>query len=83
MCLNHQSLAKLGVSHTHTDNLHVGYADVESFHQVGMPDKAHIRHKECAKVALFTGQIPHSMDLQRQEFSTFDHLEARREELRT
>lgn len=71
MCLNHQGLAELGVSHTHTDDLHEGDADVEGLHQIGMPNKAHIGHKERAKIALFAGQIPHSIDLQK---SGFQHL---------
>lgn len=68
MCLNHQSLAELGVSHSYTDDLHVGDADIEGLQKVGVPDKAHVGHKECAKIALFTGQIPHPIDLQKPGF---------------
>lgn len=63
MCFHHQGLAKLGVSDTHTDNLHVWDADIESLHQVGVPDKAHIGDKECAKVALLARQVPYTIDL--------------------
>ena len=38
MRFHHQGLAKLGLAHTHTCYLHVWDADIEGFHQVGMPD---------------------------------------------
>ena len=81
MCLNHQSLAKLRISHTHADNLHVGYADIEGLHQVSMPYEAHIGHKKCAKIALFTREVPHSVDLQRHASSNLTIQKQEKEEL--
>lgn len=64
MRFHNQCLAKLGLPHADADHLHVGDADIEGLHQVGVPHQAHVGDKEGPQAALLAAQVPHPIDLQ-------------------